>query len=54
LFYLKAAAPPEIGLKHIYRGVIPFIILQVLVLMILILWPGLSTWLPEQMSQWHR
>lgn len=54
LFYLKAAAPSEISLSHIYRGVIPFIIIQLLVLIILILWPGLSTWLPEQMSQWQR
>ena len=54
LFYLKAAAPPEVKIQHIYRGVVPFIILQTIIIIILVLWPGLSTWLPEQMSQLQR
>jgi len=41
LFYLKGVCPPEVSTIDIYRGVIPFIIIQVLVLLSLILFPGL-------------
>jgi TRAP-type mannitol/chloroaromatic compound transport system permease large subunit len=47
LFYLKGVAPPEIDAPTIYRGVIPFIALQVLALGLLFLWPALVTWLPS-------
>ena len=46
LFYLKGVCPPEIKLIDIYRGVVPFIILQLVGLLLLILWPELVTWLP--------
>lgn len=46
LFYLKGVCPPEIKLMDIYRGVIPFILLQLTGLLIIILWPELVTWLP--------
>ena len=46
LFYLRGVAPPEIATSSIYKGVIPFIIIQVLMLGLLALWPGLATWLP--------
>jgi tripartite ATP-independent transporter DctM subunit len=46
LFYLKGVCPPEIRLLDIYKGVIPFIILQLLGLTITILWPQLVLWLP--------
>ncbi len=39
LFYLKGVAPPEVRTTDIYRGVLPFIIIQVLVLMILVVYP---------------
>ncbi|MEM9545238.1 MAG: TRAP transporter large permease subunit [Bacteroidota bacterium] len=39
LFYLKGVAPPEIKTEHIYRGIIPFLVLQVLVLLLVLLWP---------------
>lgn len=54
LFYLKAAAPSEISINQIYRGVVPFIIIQAIVLAILIALPKLSLWLPEQMAQLRR
>ena len=54
LFYLKAAAPREIGINQIYRGVIPFIIIQALVLALLILLPKLSLWLPDQLTHLRR
>lgn len=46
LFYLKGVCPPDISLSHIYRGVIPFVILQLLGLSIVFLYPSLVTWLP--------
>ena len=47
LFYLRGVAPPEIETSSIYKGVIPYIIIQVLMLGLLALWPKLATWLPE-------
>lgn len=46
LFYLKGVCPPEITLSQIYRGVTPFILLQILALVIILLFPELVTWLP--------
>jgi TRAP-type mannitol/chloroaromatic compound transport system permease large subunit len=47
LFYLKGVCPPEITLGHIYRGVIPFVLLQLLGLAIVFAFPALVTWLPS-------
>jgi len=47
LFYLKAVAPAGITTGHIYRGIIPFVILQVIGLLICVFFPILSTWLPK-------
>lgn len=47
LFYLKAVTPPEISTGHIYRGIIPFVILQLIGLLICALYPPLVTWLPK-------
>ena len=47
LFYLKGVAPKEIALKHIYKGVIPFVILQLTGLALVFLIPALATWLPS-------
>jgi TRAP-type mannitol/chloroaromatic compound transport system permease large subunit len=46
LFYLRGAAPPEVTTGQIYRGVIPFIGLQIVGIALLWLIPGLATWLP--------
>ncbi len=46
LFYLRGVAPAEVRTSEIYRGVLPFIVLQLLVLLALALWPELATWLP--------
>jgi len=50
LFYLRGVAPKEISTRHIYRGVIPFIIIQLIALLILSLWPELVTWLPNKIN----
>ncbi len=47
LFYLRGVAPPEVSTGAIYRGVVPFVALQLLALGLLALWPGLATWLPS-------
>jgi tripartite ATP-independent transporter DctM subunit len=48
IFYLKGVAPPEIDVTTIYRGVVPFILLQLLGLAMIFTWKGLVTWLPGQ------
>lgn len=47
LFYLKGVAPPEVTLQHIYRGIVPFVCLQVLGLVLVALFPVLVTWMPQ-------
>jgi TRAP-type mannitol/chloroaromatic compound transport system permease large subunit len=46
LFYLKGVAPPGIELSDIYKGIVPFVILQLLGLLIVGIWPQVVTWLP--------
>ncbi len=46
LFYLRGVAPSQIRTGQIYRGVAPFILIQLLMLGLLAAWPGLATWLP--------
>ncbi|MDD5206937.1 MAG: TRAP transporter large permease subunit [Desulfobacterales bacterium] len=48
LFYLRGVSPPEVTTGDIYRGVIPYVALQLAGLLILILVPSLATWLPAQ------
>jgi len=47
LFYLRGVAPSSISTLQIYKGVIPFILIQLLMLVILWFWPELATWLPK-------
>ena len=49
LFYLKGVTPPEIKTTQLYRGIIPFIIIQLLMIMAVITFPELVTWLPQAM-----
>jgi tripartite ATP-independent transporter DctM subunit len=48
LFYLKGVAPEEVTISTIYRGVIPFVILQVIGLVVIFYWPQLVLWLPSK------
>ena len=48
LFYLKGVCPPGVTLLNIYRGVIPFIVLQLIALVLVFLFPELVTWLPSK------
>jgi tripartite ATP-independent transporter DctM subunit len=47
LFYLKAVTPPEVSTGDIYRGIIPFVIIQLIGLLMVFSFPSLSTWLPK-------
>ncbi len=47
LFYLKAVTPPEVTTGHIYRGIIPFVVFQLIGLAIVAFYPALATWLPS-------
>jgi tripartite ATP-independent transporter DctM subunit len=51
IFYLKGVAPPGIDVGTIYRGVIPFIALQLIGLAIIFNWEAVVTWLPAQAYQ---
>ena len=46
LFYLRGVAPPEVKTMDIYRGIVPFVIMQIIALVALALFPQLATWLP--------
>jgi tripartite ATP-independent transporter DctM subunit len=50
LFYLRGVAEQSIPTTSIYRGVIPFIVIQLLVILLLWRWPQLATWLPAQLK----
>ncbi|MGI9302616.1 MAG: TRAP transporter large permease, partial [Gammaproteobacteria bacterium] len=47
LFYLRGVAPDEVMTSAIYRGVLPFILIQLAMLLLLAIWPSLATWLPD-------
>ena len=48
LFLMRAMAPPEIGLGDIYRSIIPFVLVMVVALALVMIFPQLALWLPEQ------
>ena len=49
IFYLRGISPPEIRLVHMYKGVAPFIALQVIALALVMAFPAIALWLPEKM-----
>ena len=53
IFYLRGISPPEIRLKHMYAGVMPFIGLEIIALAVVMLWPDIALWLPEQMLRFR-
>jgi TRAP-type mannitol/chloroaromatic compound transport system permease large subunit len=48
-FYLKGVAPPQVRIEDIFRGVMPFIYIVVFCMLCVYFFPGLITWLPEQL-----
>ena len=53
LFYLKAVAPKQIRASHIYNGVTPFILIQLVTLILIITFPKTVTWLPDLMDRYN-
>ncbi len=51
LFYLKGVAPPGITTTHIYKGIIPFVAIQMICVLIVVFWPETVTWLPEYLTK---
>lgn len=51
LFYLRSVAPPEIHTTAIYRGVVPFVAMQILLMLVIAWQPELATWLPDLLKQ---
>ena len=49
LFYMKGVAPPEVKIQQIYRGIIPFVLLQVVGLSLVIAFPEIALWLPSKL-----
>jgi TRAP-type mannitol/chloroaromatic compound transport system permease large subunit len=47
LFFLRGVAPPEVTTGDIYRGIVPFVGMQVMALVLCFSFPGLATWLPK-------
>lgn len=47
LFYMKGTVPPSVTMQHIYRGIIPFVVLQLLAVVVCIIWPEIVLWLPR-------
>ena len=46
IFYLRGVAPPEMTTMEMYQGILPFLGLQILMLVALLFWPPIATWLP--------
>ena len=49
IFYLRAITPEEITLRHMYRGVVPFIGLEIITLGLVMIFPGVALWLPSKL-----
>ena len=47
IFYLKGVSPPEVTTSHLYKGIIPYVFIQLAALIIIILFPDLVLWLPK-------
>jgi TRAP-type mannitol/chloroaromatic compound transport system permease large subunit len=54
LFYLRSVAPTEINTVDIYRGVVPFVIMQLGLMILLAVWPGLATCCPRCLGNFEQ
>ncbi|MBL4602246.1 MAG: TRAP transporter large permease subunit, partial [Emcibacteraceae bacterium] len=50
LFYMKGAAPKSVRMKDIYKGVVPYIIIQIIGLILVMIFPAIALWLPSILS----
>jgi len=51
IFYLKGVAPPEVTTTQLYKGVVPYVVIQLIALLIVILWPDIALWLPKFLTK---
>ena len=49
IFYLRGISPPEIALMDMYRGGVPFIVLEIIALAMVMIFPELALWLPAKL-----
>ncbi len=49
IFYLRGISPPEITLRHMYSGVVPFILLEIITLALVMAFPAIALWLPDKL-----
>jgi tripartite ATP-independent transporter DctM subunit len=49
IFYLRGISPPEITLRHMYKGVVPFIGLEIVTLFLVMMFPAIALWLPAKL-----
>ena len=50
LFYLKSVAPPSVRIQQVYKGIIPFVLLQLFGLAMIMMYPNIALWLPRQLQ----
>jgi len=50
LFYLRGVAPAQVNTLDIYKGVVPFILIQLFAMGLIVMWPQLATWLPSALN----
>ena len=51
LFYMKGVAPPEVKIQDIYRGIVPFVMLQLIGLGLVMAFPDIALWLPQYLGK---
>ena len=49
LFLVRGSAPPGVRMAHLYRGIVPFVLIQVFVIACVAIFPSIATWLPDQL-----
>jgi TRAP-type mannitol/chloroaromatic compound transport system permease large subunit len=47
LFYMKGVAPPEVSMGDIYRSIVPFVCIQLVVVLLILFFPQIALWLPD-------
>jgi TRAP-type mannitol/chloroaromatic compound transport system permease large subunit len=52
IFYLKGIAPPEITTNEIFRGIVAYMLLQLIGITIVIIFPQIALWLPDKLIRW--
>jgi tripartite ATP-independent transporter DctM subunit len=53
IFYLKGIAPPELTTREIFQGIVPYMLLQLVAIVIVAFFPQIALWLPEKLIGWN-